>query len=227
MSETRPPRIWSGYLLALILILCQLYVAGWHGITDNATLIEYGARKPNAGFPQAPWRLLASMFLHGGWLHVAANAMLLLFWGTQWARMVGGLGMLCSFLVSGVWGSLLSDIYGPEAVAVGASGGTSGLLLALLCLALLDPKNPGWYGEQRSWLRVSAAVVGLNVLMAFGLTSVAGGRLDHWAHLGGAAAGAVLGCLASRGQRYFWAALGGLAAGAILVVVQRGPSPFG
>ena len=125
-STAQPGRIWSGYLLALVLVVWQIKVAGWHGVTDNATLIEYGARKPNFGFPQAPWRLVASMFLHGGWIHLLANVFLVVVWGSQWARMVGAFGLWATFLVTGVWGNLVSDIYGPEALAVGASGGTSG-----------------------------------------------------------------------------------------------------
>jgi membrane associated rhomboid family serine protease len=227
--QDKPPLVWSGYLLALVLIVWQIKVAGFYGVTDNVTLIEFGARKPNAGFPQAPWRLVASMFLHGGWLHVLANAFLLAVWGSQWTRLVGALGMVATFLVTGIWGNLLSDVYGPEALAVGASGGTSGLVLAVLCLSVLGPERSGWYGEHRQWLRVSAAVVVLNVAMAFGLTSVAGGRLDHWAHAGGAAAGAALGCFASRGEgtRWFWLSAACLAVAAAGVVWYRGPSPFG
>lgn len=219
--------MWSANILALLLVAWQIKVAGVGGVADNLTLIEYGARKPNAGFPQAPWRLVASMFLHGGWFHVVANVFLLSLWGTQWARLVKAPGLIATFLIAGIWGNLISDIYGPEALAVGASGGTSGLVLAVLCLAALGPDRVGWHGEQRQWLRVSAAVVVLNLAMAFGLTSVAGGRLDHWAHVGGAVAGAVLGCFASRGDRWFWGASCGLAAAAAAVVWYRGPSPFG
>ncbi len=234
MSEQNPPqpgRIWSGYLLALVLVAWQIKVAGLHGVTDNATLIEYGARKPNFGFPQAPWRLVASMFLHGGWIHLLANALLVVVWGSQWARLVGALGLWATFLITGVWGNLVSDVFGPEALAVGASGGTSGLVLAILCLAILGPSREGWQGEHRQWLRVSAAVLVLNVAMAFGLTSVAGGRLDHWAHVGGAVAGAVLGCFASKDEgvanRWFWTSLALLSAAAAGVVWYRGVSPFG
>ena len=233
LSEERvqSSRVWSGYLLALVLIVWQIKVAGLHGVTDNATLIEYGARKPNFGFPQAPWRLVASMFLHGGWLHLLANVFLVVVWGSQWSRLVGAFGLLATFLVTGVWGSLVSDIYGPEALAVGASGGTAGLVLAVLCLAILGPGREGWHGEHRQWLRVSAAVVVLNVAMGFGVTSLSGAGLDHWAHIGGAMAGAVLGCFASRDKgapnRWFWGSILVLVAAAAGVISCRGASPFG
>lgn len=226
-----PPRVWIGYVLALSLVVWQIKVAGFHGATDNATLIEYGARKPNFGFPQAPWRLVASMFLHGGWFHVLANAFILVVWGNQWARLVGTLGLVATFLTTGVCGNLISDVFGPEALAVGASGGTSGLVLAVLCLAILNPERQGWHQEHRSWLRVSAAVVVLNVAMAFGLTGVAGGRLDHWAHIGGAVAGGLVGCFASRddegGGRWFWLSVALLVVGCAVTVWYRGASPFG
>lgn len=223
--------VWSAGFLTLALFGWQFYVAGPSGSPDGATLIEFGARKPNFGFANASWRLIASIFLHGNWLHLFANAVILLIWGAQCARLFGWLGCYGAFLLTGFWGSLVSDLYGPQALAVGASGGTSGLVLLILVSALLAPDREAWNSDAGGWFKTSLAVVILNVGLAFGLTGGSGGgRLDHWAHVGGAGAGLVLGLPASRDRngvlRLFWSAVVVLALLAMVVQSQRGPSPF-
>lgn len=235
MSEKSPRVVPYGWFLAAVLVAWQLYVAGWDATAQGGTLIHYGARKPNFGFPQAPWRLVASMFLHGGWLHLVMNCLLIAWWGNQLSKLVGGFLFFLSFLLTGVWGSLLSDIYGPEALAIGASGGSSGLVTLLLVLSLLCADWAGWgedgRWEARAWLKVSAGCLLLNVAMAFGLTSARVGVLDDWAHIGGAVSGLVLGLIASRGDGkrhlWYWAGLGVLAVAAVLIIWQRGSSPLG
>lgn len=219
------------WILALALVAWQLYVAGFDAITDSGTLIRYGARKPNFHFPQAPWRLFASVFLHGGWVHLVANGFLLVVWGGIAARLMGPLAFGAVFLSCGFWGSLVSDIFGPEALAIGASGATSGLVLIVLTLALLAGKRPYWNGESRQWMLSSFAVVGLNVGMGFGAVGLAGAQLDHWAHIGGAVAGLVLGLFASRDRgssnRVLWIGLTLTSLAGAAVIVSRGATPFG
>lgn len=222
---------WAAWALAILLVAWQFYVAGSDGVTDGGTLIRFGARKANFGFPQAPWRLVASMFLHGGWMHLASNCLLVALWGGQLARLLGPVGTWAVFLVTGLWGSLLSDIYGPDALAIGASGGTSGMVLMILAMSQLAKQRKAWNGQARSWFLSSMVVVVLNVVMALGLGSVAGGRLDHWAHSGGAVAGLLLGILVSRDldgkNRHLWLALLGFVAAAGVVIFLRGSTPFG
>jgi membrane associated rhomboid family serine protease len=221
----------AAWFLAALLVGWQIYVAGPDATADGGTLIRYGARKPSFGFPQAPWRLAASMFLHGGWIHLVANSLLIVLWGGQICRLLGTRAFLAFFLLTGLWGSLLSDIYGPEALAVGASGGASGLVLGLLVLALLAPQRARWAGDARRWLQSSVAVLVLNSMMAFGLTGMSYGRLDHWAHTGGAVAGALLGLAASRdsdkNNRIYWLGVVLLSLALAAVIWRRGASPLG
>lgn len=220
--------VWA---VALGMVAWQLYVAGVDAVTDSATLIRHGARKPNFGFPQAPWRLFASVFLHAGWIHLLANTFILVTWGQIVARLVGSLAFLASLAVCGVWGSLASDILGPEALALGASGATSGLVLFVLVQALVAKRRAEWQGESRQWFLVSAAVVGLNLGMTLGSLQMAGAQLDHWAHLGGAATGMLLGLFAWRdaGTRKsgIWVGLVLLTVVGACTIWWRGSTPFG
>lgn len=220
--------VWA---LAVGIIAWQLYVAGVDAVTDSGTLIRYGARKPNFHFPQAPWRLFASVFLHAGWVHLLANTFLLVTWGRVVARLLGPLAFLAAFLSCGFWGSLASDVLGPEALAIGASGATSGLVFLVLVLALVAKKRKGWQEESRQWFLSSAAVIGLNIGMALGSLKMAGAQLDHWAHLGGAAAGLLLGLFSWRDsdskQRGYWAGQLLLSLAGVGVILWRGSTPFG
>jgi len=217
--------------LVFLLLAWQIYVAGFDATADGGTLVRFGARRPNFGFPQPTWRLLCSTFLHGGWIHLLSNALLIIFWGGKLCRLLGNVAFLGVFLVAGFWGSLISDIYGPEAIAIGASGGTSGLLLAVLTMALLNPSRERWDGEAGSWLRSSLAVVALNLVFVSGLTGGSHLQLDHWAHTGGAIAGAFLGsmaCLDREGRnRALWFGVLSLVLAAVGVVSARGSSPLG
>jgi membrane associated rhomboid family serine protease len=210
----------------------QLYVTGFMTHTDAQTMIHYGARKPNLGFPQAPWRLAASIFLHANWAHLIGNLLAIAAWGALLERLLGPLEMLALFLLGGFWGSLLSDAFLFRAVAMGASGGVYAMGAAVMLLALLAPQWPQWQGQRKRWIEVSLTALALNIVLAVAFEHlVSGARLDQWAHLGGAAAGAALGgaTLAMGEKRRlpaFWAAALLLAGAAAALVCSRGSSPF-
>ncbi len=229
------PRIWRPYLtwaLVFGLLGWQVYVAGLDLGADAQTLIKYGARKSNLGFPQAPWRLLASVFLHLNFWHVVSNLFVLAAWGACLERLLGRAELLALFLLSGFAGSLLSDIYGPDSLAMGASGAAFGFAGAVLVLSFLASKWELWDGDASRWRGMSVAVFGLGLATLMGFSSmIPGARLDNWAHGGGALAGlfmalgpALLG--ENRRKIGFWAGclvLVGIMWG---VIASRGSSPF-
>lgn len=228
-------RVWRPYLtwaLVLGLLVWQVFVAGFDLSADGQTLIRYGARKSSLGFPQAPWRLMASVFLHLNFWHVVSNLFVLVAWGACLERLLGRLELLALFLVSGFAGSLLSDIYGPNSLAMGSSGAAFGFAGAVLVLSFFSSKWNLWEGDAGRWRGMSVAVFGLGLATLMGFSSmIPGARLDNWAHGGGALAGlflalgpAILG--EERRRLGFWA--GCLIAIALLwgVVASRGSSPF-
>ena len=230
VSSSRPYVTWG---LLLGLLAWHVYVTGGAAQPAAATLVEYGARKATMGFPQAPWRLFASMFLHGNWWHLISNLVVLGFWGACLERVLGRMEMLALFFLTGLGSNILSDIFGPNMIAMGASGAVFGMVAAVLVLAILAPDWSVWQGESRRWLQVSLAALALNLVTAFSFaTLVQGARLDHWAHGAGAAAGVLLALPAGlageeRRRVAFWmtAALMAGAVGAALAT--RGASPFG
>ncbi len=210
----------------------QIFIAGVDLGADAQTLIRFGARKANLGFPQDPWRLMASVFLHLNAWHLISNVLVLAAWGACLEKLLGRFELLALFLLTGFAGSLLSDIYGPDSLAMGASGSAFGFAGAVLVLSFLAPEWRAWDDDAGRWRKMSVAVFVLALLTVVGFSSmVPGARLDHWAHGGGAATGALLALgPALGGEKYkgqaFWIA-SALVTGALwLVVASRGSSPF-
>ena len=162
-------------------------------------------------YPDAASGLLtfvSTALLHGDWFHVIVNALMLLQFGIPVARALGpgvagaSVWMLL-FVVSIVAGSVfyitLQDVTG--APAVGASGGTSGLIAAAF---LLDPytgrRRPLW---AREFLTLTGVFVAINVLLVFAGPYLLGMGIAWEAHAGGYIAGALLmAVLPQRGLRH-------------------------
>jgi membrane associated rhomboid family serine protease len=90
------------------------------------------------GFPGKPIYLsiLFSMFLHGGYLHLAGNMLFLWIFGNNVEDRMGHLGYLGFYLLSGVVGSATHILVQPDSTIpmVGASGAIAGVMGAYLVL---------------------------------------------------------------------------------------------
>lgn len=139
--------------------------SGWEGVVEQG---QY-------------YRLLTSIFLHDGILHLAANGIYLFYFGVPMERLLGRGRFLALFLLSGLCGSLLS-LFCSGWLGVGASGAVFGLIGG----ALLWTKREG------------ARATGMNyaTMLLLALTALGMGWLDtgvdNYAHLGGFLAGMVI-----------------------------------
>ncbi len=150
-----------------------------------------------------PWQLVTSAFLHGGWIHLAVNCMVLYSFGPVLERLFGPARFLTYFLVSAVGGAalqLLAQLWGlsPAAYSLGASAGTSGMMLAF---ALAYPHHKVVIFPipvpLKAWICVAVFAA---ASLVFALTGIAPG-IGHFAHLGGMLGGlAPESVLASAGQ---------------------------
>ncbi|NOY11214.1 MAG: rhomboid family intramembrane serine protease [Archaeoglobi archaeon] len=86
-----------------------------------------------------PWQLVTSIFMHGSFDHYLVNAIVLLFFGSELERRVGGRNYLKIFLLSGIAGNVMyiafSYATGSFAPAVGASGAIYGIMGTLAIIA--------------------------------------------------------------------------------------------
>ena len=79
------------------------------------------------------WRLITPMFLHAGLIHYVFNMMALWFIGSAVECVHGFAAASIIFTISGIGGTLISAIFLPQYISVGASGGIFGLIGS--CLA--------------------------------------------------------------------------------------------
>ena len=153
-------------------------------------------------FPAAlPLRLLTSVFLHGGWLHIAGNMLFLWVFGDNVEDAMGHGPFLLFYLVCGVAASLLHILTHPLSTdpTIGASGAIAGVLGAYL---ILYPRARVlsvvwlWIFLRFVW---TPAIFFLPVWILFqlvaGLASLGGsqaGGVAFWAHIGGFLSGMTL-----------------------------------
>lgn len=168
------------------------------GSTSRAVLVTLGANVwPLDG---EYWRLLTSMFLHIGLIHLLVNAYALYQLGALFETWVGSGRMAVVYLASGLAGSAASLYFtlapaGGNGLSAGASGAIFGILGALISFLL------------RRRDRLTAAAKGLLVQLLFwaGVNVVLGmsvAAIDNAAHMGGCAAGLVMGAFLRERGRY-------------------------
>jgi rhomboid protease GluP len=162
---------------------------------------NYGPKTANGQW----WRLLTSTFLHFGIIHLALNMWVLWDAGKLVERLVGNVGFLLMYLISGVAGSLTSVYWNPHVVSAGASGAVFGVFGALL--GFLIWRRDTIPMETFQGIRNSALTF-LAYNLIFGL-QVKG--IDMAAHVGGLVAGFVCGTAMS--QRLTLAEIDDAAAG--------------
>ena len=138
------------------------------------------------------WRLLTSIFLHGGALHLIFNMICLWRAGPLVERLYGSVGFAVLYLVAGLGGSIASAWWHPTVVGVGASGAIFGVIGALLAFLLLHGSAIPVAALKP--LRASTLLF-VFYNLAPGLLST---RIDNAAHLGGLASGFVAGLLLRR-----------------------------
>lgn len=147
--------------------------------------------------PDRARRVLISLFLHGGWLHLLGNMLYLWVFGDDVEERLGRLRFLAFYLLCG-WLAALTQVAAEPASrlpVIGASGAIAGVLGAYLALfprarvTLLLPL--GLLAQVRAVLFLPLWLA-LQLLSAWVGGPAAGGGVAWWAHVGGFAAGLVL-----------------------------------
>jgi len=195
-----------------------IFISYWPLFSDERALFEF--YRDWALFPVLVTQegaydtLLYSMFLHGGWMHLAGNMLFLWIFGDNMEDEMGHLPYLGFYLVAGIGAGLVHVISAPmsQVPTVGASGAIAGVMGGYL---LLFPKAkvdiliilviifkilpvPAWI--------MLALWFGFQLIGGVGSNGDAGG-VAYWAHAGGFIAGIVLTIpvFLSKGGTRFWA----------------------
>ena len=138
------------------------------------------------------WRLLTSLFIHFGVIHLAFNMWALATFGPLTERLFGSVNYLLIYLIAGVTGSLASISWRPDVNSVGASGAILGILGALLAAQLRGRES--FPGNIVRPLR-NTTLVFLGWTLYSGFTSEG---IDNAAHFGGLGTGFLMGLIMAR-----------------------------
>lgn len=133
------------------------------------------------------WRLLSSIFLHSGAIHLGFNMLSLYYLGSFVEESFGRGRFLALYILSGISGGIaylyFGDFVGP---AVGASGAIFGLLGGVLGYSL----RRGTFSWQNPIIRQLLILTALNLYLGFSIPNI-----SNTAHIGGLIGGAVFGWL--------------------------------
>jgi membrane associated rhomboid family serine protease len=189
------PRVHvTGALVAINVLVFVLMVATGVNPADptSAELIAWGADYGPETLNGEWWRLLTSNYVHIGVVHLAFNLWAFAITGPLVERVVGNVGFLLLYLVSGVGGSIASLFWNPFVVSAGASGAIFGVYGALLGLLALHRGTVPRDAIVKLW-KGSAAFVAYNLF--FGMLH---SQIDSAAHVGGLVAGLFCGIVLSQ-----------------------------
>lgn len=153
---------------------------------DIETLIHYGAKYNPAIVAGEWWRIISSMFLHIGALHLFMNMLAVYYLGTAVERIYGSGRFIIIYFLAGIIGSLTSFAFNTH-VSAGASGALFGLFGALLYFGVIY-KNLFYQTMGKSVIFI------LLINLAFGFLVP---QIDMGAHLGGLIGGFVAAAITS------------------------------
>ena len=166
----------------IIFLVCDLLL-----FSSRDVLVEWGALGWYEVLKEGQWyRLITSIFMHGGIEHIFSNMLVLIYLGSFLEQQIGSLRYGIIYLGAGLLAGFTSMGYnmilGDYTVSIGASGAVFGVMGALLCLVLLYREKAGDFNFRQ-----------VAVMVFFGLYGgFTGQGVDNAAHVGGLIAGFLL-----------------------------------
>jgi rhomboid protease GluP len=205
------PRVRGRWAVApatylLVGVNCAVFlVMSFSGVSTTSPtalqLLQWGADNGGLVLQYGEWwRLVTSTFVHVGVIHLATNMWCLWNLGLLGEPLLGPVGTIAVYLLTGVAGNLLSVAVNPDlpgglhsVVGAGASGavfGIAGVLIVLLKSKLLPVPEYELKRLRKSviYFAVLNFVIGASTLLVPSLI-----RIDNMAHLGGFLSGLALG----------------------------------
>ncbi|MGY4687217.1 rhomboid family protein [Petrotoga mexicana DSM 14811] len=180
----------TSYLIMLnVLIFIMMFLFGGISAFSNPRIyILFGAQLGNLITAGEWFRLITSMFVHGGLFHIFFNMIALFYVGNLVERAYGKERFISIYMLSGIFGNLLTHLFLPSAISVGASGAIFGLIGLLF--------GAGFRHDTPTILRPVTGtallpIILINVIWGF----LPGANINNFAHLGGLGIGFTFGWL--------------------------------
>lgn len=170
------------YILIALNVAIYIYgaIVSGNALTTGGTIVYQWGQVNLFVFQGAYWQLFTSMFIHASIVHLVGNMLFLLIFGLRGEEMFSLPEFLTIYLVGGLAGNVLSLVFGPFFVSVGASGAIFALFGACVI-----------YGRRS----VRQSILGALVYAFFLFFINTGEGVNILAHLGGLVFGLLLGYL--------------------------------
>jgi rhomboid protease GluP len=188
-----------------LLLAINIAVFGWmvlSGVSPRDPtpyqLLHFGATAPDLILLHGQWyRLLTATFVHVGLLHIATNMWCLWNLGLLGEPLLGPVGLVAVYLITGIAGNLLSLAFNVilrdyVSVGAGASGAVFGIA-GILIVLLSNKKLPIPQFELKRLRRSVIQFAVLNLVIGLGTIFTNIIRIDNFAHVGGFLSGLALG----------------------------------
>jgi len=189
------------YTLSIIISLFYLYISFvTNNLVDTTTkeLAMNGAIFAPFVILDGEWyRVLVSMFLHGGLTHFALNTLSLVLVGRAFETYFSPLQYISLYFLTGIAGGVISIYFHPLSVIVGASGAIFGVFGGLVGFFVANKEALG--NQFRKIIKSVGIILLFN--LAIGLVFP---NIDMSAHLTGLIIGFIAGFL-SINNKFFWA----------------------
>eukprot|EP00300_Choanocystis_sp_HF-7_P018512 c20057_g1_i5.p2 GENE.c20057_g1_i5~~c20057_g1_i5.p2 ORF type:complete len:288 (+),score=54.93 c20057_g1_i5:1018-1881(+) len=136
------------------------------------------------GKPDQWFRLVTSMFIHGGLIHLLFNIVFQIKVVAEVEEFSGFWRTAVMYFISGIGGNIVSSIFHPNSISVGSSGALYGII-GVMTVDLFNT----WQLIDKKVFEVLKLFVMLIVVLGIGTLHF----IDNWAHCGGFFVGVLAG----------------------------------
>lgn len=170
------------YIIIAICIILFILMELSGGSTNSQTLLKYGANLDVLVKNGEYYRLFTCIFLHIGIMHLLCNMYSLYIIGREVENLFGKIKYIIIFILSGIFGSIMSLAFTHNTISAGASGAIFGLLGALLYFGM---HYRTYLGEAIK--RSIIPIIVVNLIIGFFAEGI-----DLAAHIGGLVGGVLV-----------------------------------
>lgn len=170
------------YIIMAICIILFILMELSGGSTNSQTLLKYGANLDVLVKNGEYYRLFTCIFLHIGIMHLLCNLYSLYVIGREVENLFGKIKYIIIFILSGIFGSIMSLAFTHNTISAGASGAIFGLLGALLYFGM---HYRTYLGETIK--RSIIPIIVINLIIGFFAEGI-----DLAAHIGGLVGGVLV-----------------------------------
>lgn len=175
-------------IVAIVAVALTQFASGL-----EMSIMAAGFDKPAFLIGHEYWRILTGATVHGSLMHVAMNCYAFYSFGKIVEMLSNRAHLAIVFLLSALGGGVLSLIFVPDGLSVGASGGVVGLVSYLLVYAF----------RRRRFISAEfrkSLLINIGFILVFGLVLFQ--VIDNFGHIGGLLTGAVYGLVQIPSDEY-------------------------